>query len=224
MARCSGEGGFTYLGVLIALAILGMMAVASVRQGGVLRRHAAEEALLAVGQDFRDALRSYADATPAGLPRTPRALQDLLRDPRYPGVRRHLRHVPFDPMTGGYDWGLVMTADGTGILGIYSKAPGHPIKTGNFPPAYRAFADKASYKDWVFTQAPPRQPSRVTPSGPTSTMAPSSLAPSAGPSSSLTSSPGPTSGFGGAGAVLPDGPGTSTPRPATTVPATGSGS
>jgi type II secretory pathway pseudopilin PulG len=168
-AERPGEAGFTYLGLLIILAIIGVVAAASLQAGALMQRRDAEEGLLDVGSDFRTALRSYADSTPAGLPRAPRALQDLLRDPRYPGVRRYLRRVPPDPMGGVLPWGLVMSPDGAGIIGIYSQAPGHPIKQDNFPAAYQDFRNRDSYADWVFTQAPARNsqlPSRPIPLGP----------------------------------------------------------
>ncbi|MEC4590288.1 hypothetical protein VPG91_04755 [Nitrospirillum amazonense] len=178
------EAGFTYLGLLIILAIIGVVAAASLQAGALMQRRQAEESLLDIGSDFRTALRSYADSTPAGLPRSPRTLQDLVRDPRYPGVRRYLRRVPPDPLGGDQPWGLVMSPDGAGIIGIYSRAPGHPIKQDNFPAAYQDFRNRDSYADWVFTQAPARNsqlPSRPIPLGPGASPPPSPSA-GAGPS------------------------------------------
>ncbi|TWB41028.1 type II secretion system protein [Nitrospirillum pindoramense] len=154
-ARPNAQAGFTYLALLILLALVGLVASASLQAGSLMRRRQAEEALLDVGTEFRLALRSYADATPAGLSRAPHTLEELLRDPRYPGVRRHLRRLEADPLTGQATWGLVRTPDGAGILGIYSLAPGHPIKRADFPAAYQDFNDKDRYADWVFVQAPP---------------------------------------------------------------------
>ncbi|MEA1673187.1 hypothetical protein [Nitrospirillum sp. BR 11163] len=181
------EGGFTYLGLLIILAIIGVVAAASLQAGALMQRRAAEESLLDIGSDFRAALRGYADSTPAGLPRSPRTLQDLVRDPRYPGVRRHLRRVPPDPMGGDQPWGLVMSPDGAGIIGIYSQAPGHPIKQDGFPPAYQDFRNRDRYADWVFTQAPARNsqlPSRPIPLGPGASPPPNPGAGSSGSSGS----------------------------------------
>ena len=151
------QAGFTYIAVLILLAILALTAIGGLQVGAVMQRRAAEESLLDIGGEFRAALKSYAAATPAGLPTVPASLQDLLRDPRFPNPKRHLRKLYFDPMTGKQDWALVLTLDGTGILGIHSRSTAQPIKIGNFPPAYQSFENKKSYTEWVFTQ-PPRVP------------------------------------------------------------------
>jgi len=111
----------------------------------------AEETLLAIGIEFRNALASYANATPVGQNRRPKSIDDLLRDPRYPQVRRHLRQRYVDPLTGRAEWGLVQAPDGTGIAGIYSLAKGTPIQIGNFEPPFQSFAGKTSYREWVFS-------------------------------------------------------------------------
>jgi type II secretory pathway pseudopilin PulG len=148
------EAGFTYIAVLIALAIIALTAIGGAQVGAVMQRRAAEQSLLDVGHEFRAALNSYAMATPAGLPTAPKSLQDLVRDPRYPKPKRHLRKVYFDPMTGSQTWGLLKTPDGTGIIGIFSLSTGHPIKVGNFLPADQLFQNKKSYSEWVFMPGP----------------------------------------------------------------------
>jgi hypothetical protein len=116
-----------------------------------MQRRAAEEELLAIGSEFRRALISYSSATPAGQLSTPPTLQALLKDPRYPDTRRHLRKLYFDPLTGTQQWGTVMSIDGKGIVGIYSLSKATPIKIGNFETQYQSFTDQTSYADWVFT-------------------------------------------------------------------------
>jgi type II secretory pathway pseudopilin PulG len=102
------EKGFTYLGLIVTVAIVGLVGAATLKVDALLRRAAAEQELLEIGATFSEALRSYADATPRGQPQLPPpSLQDLLKDPRYPGVRRHLRKIFVDPMTGKAEWGIV---------------------------------------------------------------------------------------------------------------------
>lgn len=154
----AASGGFAFLSLLITIAIIGVTAAATLQVGSILQRRAAEEELLAIGAEYRHALISYADATPAGQPSAPPSLQALLKDPRYPNIKRHLRQLYADPMTGQTQWGTVMAIDGKGIIGIYSLAGGKPIKIGNFAAQFAGFADKKSYKDWVFMAAMPALP------------------------------------------------------------------
>ena len=76
------HAGFTYLGLLIFIAILALTSAASVKVGALIQRRAAEEELLAIGHEMRMALISYSNATPAGQMKHPISLQDLLKDPR----------------------------------------------------------------------------------------------------------------------------------------------
>lgn len=152
-SRCrSGQGGFTYVGLLILLALLALVGAGGVQLGAISRRHAAEQALLETGAAFSAALRSYARATPTGQPTAPKSLQDLLRDPRFPATVRHLRKVFIDPLTGSSDWGLVVDADGGGITAVYSLASGKPIKLAGFDSRFVDFDGKQSYRDWRFAR------------------------------------------------------------------------
>lgn len=158
-SRIARSGGFTYLGLLILLAIVGIASAATLQVGSVLERRAAEEELLEVGAEFRNALLSYANATPVGQPRSPHSLKDLLMDPRYPSARRHLRKLYADPITGKEEWGVVEAPDGGGIIGVYSLSTAKPIKIGNFDVAFQGFGKRNSYREWVFGIPP--QPSAV---------------------------------------------------------------
>lgn len=155
--------GFAYLSLLITIAIIGVAAAATLQLGSILQRRAAEEELLAIGSEFRRALISYSSATPAGQPSVPPTLQALLKDPRYPNIRRHLRKLYFDPLTGSQQWGTVMSIDGKGIVGIYSLSTAKPIKIGNFEMQFLSFTDKTSYADWVFRAVMPVVPVTTVP-------------------------------------------------------------
>jgi type II secretory pathway pseudopilin PulG len=148
--RRGAPGGYTYLALLILLAIISITAAASAELGAIYQRRMAEKELLAVGAEFQRALQSYSSSTPIGQPTQPRTLEELLRDPRYPNVVRHLRRVHEDPMTGKADWVLVMSPDGQTIVGIHSASHAHPIQIAHFPAAFQGFANKKSYTDWVF--------------------------------------------------------------------------
>lgn len=144
--------GFTYIGLLLAIAIVGifMAAVSEVWHTAAQREREAE--LLFAGDQIRQALTRYAISAPGGE-RYPRNLKDLLRDPRYPLPRRYLRQVYRDPMTKSGEWGLVKTGDF--ITGVHSLSDEEPLKTAAFSFADRAFEDKKKYSEWVFMMVEP---------------------------------------------------------------------
>lgn len=152
-AAARGQGGFTYLGLVILLAILGLVAAAGIKMGSLMQRAAAEEELLEIGAQFSEALRSYAAATPQGKPQQPPALQDLLKDPRFPNPRRHLRKIFVDPMTGKAEWGIVWLGDKAGVLGVYSLSEAKPLKVANFDIRFQNMENKEKISDWKFGMA-----------------------------------------------------------------------
>jgi hypothetical protein len=117
-----------------------------------MERRATEQALLAAGEQFRVALLSWR----AGGGTGPTELAELLRDPRVPGLRRHLRRLPHDPMTGRSEWGLLRDNGGR-IVAVYSLAEGRPIKRDGFDGVRQAgFEEAESYAQWVFGAVPVR--------------------------------------------------------------------
>ncbi len=149
-ARC---GGFTYLGTIILVAIIGLVGAASLKVGSLLQRAAAEEELLDIGAAFTDALRSYAAATPQGQPQQPNTLDDLLKDPRFPNPRRHLRKIFVDPITGKAEWGVMYLGDKVGVLGVYSLSDSRPLKVANFDARFLNMENKEKLSDWKFTMS-----------------------------------------------------------------------
>ena len=72
-----------------------------------------ERQLLFAGHEFREAIRRYLEASPAGQGSLSAFhWTDLLRDPRSPDIKRHLRRIYLDPMTGTQsgDCSLLMAA------------------------------------------------------------------------------------------------------------------
>jgi type II secretory pathway pseudopilin PulG len=110
-----------------------------------------ERELLFVGGQFRQAIGQYYEASP-GVKQYPRKLDDLIEDKRLPVLKRHLRRIYLDPMTGKSDWGLV-TQDNQ-ILGVYSLSKDTPLKIANFQAADASLADSTSYSQWRFVYAP----------------------------------------------------------------------
>ena len=170
-----GEAGFTYVGLVVFVAILGLVGAATVKVDGLLRRAAAEQELLEIGAAYSEALRSYAAATPRGFPTVPPTLQDLLRDPRFPGVRRHLRKIFVDPVTGKDEWGVLYQGDKVGVLAVYSLSQAQPLKLANFDARFLNFENKQHLSEWKFTaqgQGVSAAPTSRPPGQPPATPAP----------------------------------------------------
>lgn len=156
-ASLPGQRGFTYLGLLFLVALLGVVLAAAGETWRVASQRDKEAELLFVGSQFRDAIRQYV-ARNAATGGYPRSLDDLLRDPHQIGMQRYLRKIYVDPVTGSREWGLVKTPQG-GIMGVYSVSDRQPLKTRNFAPADREFTGKKKYSDWKFVfGAPPVDP------------------------------------------------------------------
>jgi len=113
--------GFTYIGLLLLLAVLSLASLLTAEVAQVATRRAQERELDGIGREFADALRAYDRATPAGASARPQRLEDLLKDPRVFATRRFLRRVYVDPLTGRAEWGTVVAAGG-GIVAVYSLA------------------------------------------------------------------------------------------------------
>jgi type II secretory pathway pseudopilin PulG len=150
-AATLGQGGFTYVGLIILVMVIGLVGAATLKIDALMQRAAAEEELLAAGAAFSDALRSYAAATPPGQPPQPPTLRELLRDPRSPALVRHLRKLFVDPMTGSTEWGVIYQGDKTGVIGVYSLSQAKPLKVGNFDARFVNFDNKLHISDWKFT-------------------------------------------------------------------------
>jgi type II secretory pathway pseudopilin PulG len=172
------EAGYTYLLLLFGVAAMGLVTAVAAESWGTLAQRERERELLFVGNQYREALRRYYEAVPDAPQRYPARLEDLLQDTRFPGIRRHLRQLYPDPMTGQADW--VLLRQGEYIVGLHSRATGKPIKQSGFEKRDEEFAGAAGYADWKFGSAsgtgnthPPATPSSKavpranSPTGPT---------------------------------------------------------
>jgi type II secretory pathway pseudopilin PulG len=155
-------GGFTYLGVLFLVVLLGLGLSGAGQLWSIASQRAKEKELLWVGQQYAKALKAYYDRSP-GSKRYPLQLDELLQDRRFPTTVRYLRQLYRDPLTNSAEWGLVKTPDGH-IAGIYSLAEGTPLKQVNFPLAWEEFAGMQSYQEWRFVADPALRTPRATPS------------------------------------------------------------
>jgi type II secretory pathway pseudopilin PulG len=172
--------GMALVIVLVAVTLLSLATLAPLRNEQQALQRERETELLFIGEQFRQAIASYAAVTPAGAARFPKSLTELLEDKRFPNVRRHLRRVYADPFSGAADWTLV-TQQGA-IVGVASRSTREPLKRSGFTAADRAFAEATSYAGWIFTAQPGANgvgagTVPTSPSGPTAPAPPTDTAP-----------------------------------------------
>ena len=146
-----GEAGFTYLGVLVLVSLIGLALAEAGEVASTAAWREREAQLLWVGHQYRSAIGRYFARKHA----YPQALEELLGSaPDDPVQIRYLRRLYPDPMTNAADWTLIQ-APGGGIMGVASSSSRAPLKTSHFDDADKDFEDAASYADWKFTIEPP---------------------------------------------------------------------
>lgn len=149
----AAQRGYTYLLLLffLAAASIGLAVAGEWWYRDAMREK--ERELLFAGEQFASAIGRYFDASPSAARQFPRQLEDLLHDRRHATVRRHLRKIYADPMTGRRDWGLIRTDDGA-IVGVHSLYAGRPLRRAGFPPGREDFAAAGDYTHWRFVYYP----------------------------------------------------------------------
>jgi type II secretory pathway pseudopilin PulG len=204
------DNGFTYLGVLIVVALAGISLAGLGELWSTSAKRDKEAELLFVGGEIRRAIGHYVDSSPGGAKRYPAKLEELLEDPRYPTTRRHLRRIYVDPMTGTTNWGLVRGAGG-GITGVYSRSEERPLKVAGFSPEDAAFANAARYAEWRFVHdgGATGEGTRTTPGGASGLTPPNPLG---------TTPLSPSGGTGAPAGVTPSKPSGGTGAPARVTP------
>jgi type II secretory pathway pseudopilin PulG len=144
-ARLSSRG-FTYLGLLALVALIGIFLAAAARVWTLTEQRERETQLLFAGDAIRMAIGSYFISGH----QFPPTLESLLKDERFPVPKHHLRRLYLDPMTGDALWTLIRAPDGVGIIGVASASKARPIKIKGFTPLDADFADRECYCDWKF--------------------------------------------------------------------------
>jgi type II secretory pathway pseudopilin PulG len=158
--RRSSQRGFTYLGLMVLIVIMGIVLASAGQVWHVALKREKEQELLFVGNQFRHALSQFSEYTPGQARRQPSRLEELLQDPRYPGTKRYLRKIYADPITGRAEWGLIKGPGGE-IYGVHSLSDDEPVKKGNFSLADAMFENRQRYSDWVFMPQPGQTKARA---------------------------------------------------------------
>ena len=150
------ERGVALLIVLFMIVVLGLtLGIAGSTWQSVVQR-ARESELYWRGDQYRKAIGSYYDVKHGrGAGVFPRALEDLIKDPRFADGRKHIRRLYNDPMTRG-DWVLIKDQSGR-ITGVRSSSELEPFRQDGFPEEYEAFAGSSSYSAWELVYTPPKK-------------------------------------------------------------------
>jgi len=146
------QRGFTYLGLLFAVMVIGLMLTVAARVYRTTVQREREAQLLWVGHAYRMAISAYF----AAGHHYPATLHDLLIDDRFPVPKHYLRQLYPDPMTGHADWTLILTPDQSGIQGVASTSQANPIKRDRFDLVDSTFKDSDCYCQWKFIYSPYR--------------------------------------------------------------------
>jgi len=140
------ERGFTYIGLLVLVMLIGFMLAAGGQVASTTAQRERETELLFIGHQYRDAIGRFV----AQNHRYPQELNELLgAAPDSPLPAHFIRRLYPDPMTRAVDWVLV-PAPGGGIMGVSSASAGTPLKHAGFDSADLGFEDAEAYHDWVF--------------------------------------------------------------------------
>ncbi|MBS0353829.1 MAG: type II secretion system protein [Proteobacteria bacterium] len=154
MTARARQRGVTYLLMLFAVAALGFGLARFGSLWSISAQREREAELLFIGSEFARALASYQAAQPDDPAAAPATLDALLLDPRVPFVRRHLRRLYRDPMTGAADW-IVERQEGR-IVGLRSRSEREALRRDGLPEWVSVGASGAGgarYRDWLFRPA-----------------------------------------------------------------------
>ena len=169
--RAGRSGGFTYLGLLALIVLIGILLARAGEVWSAAAQRDREQELLWTGHEYRAAIGRFVahnhhyPATLAELLGATNADSDASTTSTgdgpatAPGVLstlgfRALRQLYRDPMTNSTDWESVPSPDGR-IMGVVSKSKLQPIKRTGFDDADVGFADAESYAAWQFVYQPP---------------------------------------------------------------------
>lgn len=145
----TAQGGFVWYFALFILATSAIGVLALGANWLDVSHREREKELIRVGDLYVSALRSYVNSTSSPVPLYPNNLSDLLEDRRSELLRRHLRRLLPDPITGQHDWILIRNAQG-GIIGLHSKSTRMPLLRTVLRTECCLLPVSQQYSDWKF--------------------------------------------------------------------------
>lgn len=155
----NNQHGIALVFVLVAVTLIGLLAGIAGSSWTTIVQRSKEQELLWRGGQIRKAIGSYYKTAHAGAKTSyPSSFEQLIKDPRFVGVKRHLRRHYLDPMTGD-DWALIKEPGGR-IRGVRSSSHQEPFKKDNFSTENEKFAGKSKYVEWEFVYLPEKKTSK----------------------------------------------------------------
>lgn len=152
------EPGFTLLEMIIVLAVLSLVTVATIPVARNMAKHSKEKELRRTLIELRKSIDAYKISCEQGnvgpldrkiedecFPPTLEILVEGIHPPNKGDVTlRFMRRIPKDPLTDKADWGLRSVQDdpdstswgGQNVYNVFSKAQGTPLDK------------KSQYKEW----------------------------------------------------------------------------
>ena len=159
----STNKGFTYITAMVIVVIMGITLSMAGQYWSTVVKRDREEELLFRGDQIRKGIEIYHKWTAqkhGGKGLYPESLDEMVKSKFSAAPRRSLRQLYKDPVTGKADWVFITDPASKGVMGVRSASNEAPLKSSNFPSAYRDFEGKTKYSDWVFAYGPqaPGQP------------------------------------------------------------------
>lgn len=153
--------GFTYLGLLFAIALGGIALAGTGILWDMESRREKEKELLFAGEQYRKAISDYYSKSPGAAKQFPARLEDLLDDKRHPVPVHHLRRLFREPMAPDGQWELIRQQGR--IIGVASRSERTPIKIAGFAAGQEGFETAKTYGDWRFVAETGGAPSSTSP-------------------------------------------------------------
>lgn len=139
--------GLAYLGVLFLIFLMSIGVGKTIEIYSTAQQRMREDELLYIGHTYRIAIKSYYEGSPT-VKQYPNSLEELLADKRFPILKRHLRYIYPDPLTGK-PFDLIRSSDGR-LIGVRSTSKRVPFRKQGFPIEYQNFENSHYYSGWEF--------------------------------------------------------------------------
>ena len=138
------------LRISVIIGLIVAVAIAVLSATGLETYLNQERRLVSAGHQIVTALEAYRANSPGSAKELPRALEDLLHDPRMLADQGYLTTLPVDPMTQKQDWGVIKN-QAEQIMDVHSLSAGTPTWIGRI----LSLQSGNSYADWQFLVASP---------------------------------------------------------------------